>query len=194
MYKIQTYLFLCLIISALCLLPATFFFLISLLPMLISLLVFSLFHFPKYKSLFSSSLPKLPPFLSSLFFFFISQSTKLFFCLLFPFPYHNKSQNSPLQFPNCRPFLSKSSSDFFFFLAFPYFSFSSHVVNTTNLSFLQSWCEFHNLQWCDRVRTSRVWVFLRVILWWVFFSSSIIIIIIFFSFFFFLPLFLFSYL
>jgi hypothetical protein len=150
----------------------TYFLLISLLPMLISLLVFSLFHFPKYKSLFSSSLPKLLPFLSSLFsilsslfFFFISQSTKLFFCLLFPFPCHNKSQNSPLQFPNCRPFLSKSSSDFFFFSAFPYFSFSSHFVNTTNLSSLQSWCEFHNLQWCDRVRTSRVWVFLRVILW-----------------------------
>ena len=75
-------------------------------------LVLSSFSFPKVQSYFLSS-------------FFLS-------------PSHNKSQNSPLQFPNCRPFLSKSSSDFFFFSGFPYFSFSSHFVNTTNLSSLQS--------------------------------------------------------
>ncbi len=60
-------------------------------------LVFPSFSFPKIQSFF-------------FFFFFLS------LC-------HNKSQISPLQFPNCRPFLSKSSSDFFYLFGFSLFFF-----------------------------------------------------------------------
>jgi hypothetical protein len=60
-------------------------------------LVFSSFSFPKIQSYF-------------FFFFFLS------LC-------HNKSQISPLQFPNCRPFLSKSSSEFFYLFGFSLFFF-----------------------------------------------------------------------
>jgi hypothetical protein len=90
--------------------PATTYFLISLFPMLISFLVFSL---QISLQLFSS---KLPPFvsslfsiLSSLFFFFISQSTKLFFVFI-------TNLSSALLFPNCRLF-SILSSLFFFFIS-----------------------------------------------------------------------------
>jgi hypothetical protein len=107
------------------------YFLFSLCSLLISLLITiykSLFTllFPKcrlfslvislYSLVFSSfSFPKIQSYL--FFFFFIS------LC-------HNKSQISPLQFPNCRPFLSKSSSDFFYLFGFSLFFFLFPIFST----------------------------------------------------------------
>jgi hypothetical protein len=101
------------------------YFLFSLCSLLISLLI------TIYKSLFTLLFPKCRLFslvisLYSLVFFsfsFPKIQSFFFFFFFFLSLCHNKSQISPLQFPNCRPFLSKSSSDFFYLFGFSLFFF-----------------------------------------------------------------------
>ena len=110
-------------------------------------LVFSSFSFPKVQS--------------------------FFFCLLFPLPIslcHNKSQisllfNSQIATPFSLNLLLTSFSFrlFLIFLSLPILSTQQiSLLFRVSVNFI-----ICILQWCDRVRvrTSRVWVFLRVILW-----------------------------